>query len=100
MGQSRSDASQLARTPRAFLHPTYTCMVPFQDTLLLDDLLQISDDVKNRLDESHKEILFDELAIGVCRYRSYKSTVTYCKFSTNSVISIKTAFSAADFDGS
>ncbi len=29
------------------------------------DHQQISDDVKNRLEESHKELLFDQLAIGM-----------------------------------
>ncbi len=49
---------------RAFLHPNYKCVVP-RHPYFWTDLLQISDDVKNRLEDCHRDLIFDQFAVGV-----------------------------------
>ncbi len=49
---------------RAFLHPKYACVIA-RHPYFWKNLVQINDDVKTHLDDSHKELLLDQLAVSV-----------------------------------
>ncbi len=49
---------------RAFLHPKYTCVLR-RHPYFWKNLVEISDDVKERLNDSHRELLLNQLAITV-----------------------------------